>query len=304
MVRKLIVSTLVLAGLVTMAISIPALANQQNSANTLQDSALVIFEAPLSGTEEVPAVDTQASGRAIMVFDPDTMTLYYRVTVTDITNITMAHIHMGAVGVNGPVVFTLFPNGGASFGPEQPVSGSIVLDDDQVNELMSGNYYVNVHTTTNPAGEIRGQIGGFMPPTHFTASLSGDEEVPPVSTQASGDAHFMLDDGAGYRRLHYTLSVSETLTTVTMAHIHTGWPGQNGPVIVTLFNAAGGGVLDPDNPVQDSADITAEQLLHMLTGFTYVNVHTQANPAGEVRGQVSSLWSLHLPMIERGQEQE
>ncbi|MFW5898990.1 MAG: CHRD domain-containing protein, partial [Jiangellaceae bacterium] len=62
---------------------------------------------PLSGDEEVPAVDTNATGVAIIKFDGDELT--YKLNVANIEDVLMAHIHMGAAGENGPVVAWLYP---------------------------------------------------------------------------------------------------------------------------------------------------------------------------------------------------
>lgn len=120
------------------------------------DSDLEHFAAFLTGDQEVPAVGTNASG--VARFSLDGTTLAYEVAVRDIADITASHIHMGAPGVNGPVVYPLF-TGAGDFDPGSPISGTLMLTEDQANDLRAGNYYVNVHTVGYPAGEIRGQIG-------------------------------------------------------------------------------------------------------------------------------------------------
>jgi hypothetical protein len=128
-------------------------------------------------------------------------------------------------------------------------------------------------------------------PQTFTTQLSGGEEVPPVTTSATGTAEFNLSpDGISYQ-----LSVSD-ISDVTAAHIHSGNVGQNGPVIVTLYssdtpaNQTGGvfaqGTITADNlegsmQGKEISDLISE----MSNGVTYVNVHTQAYPDGEIRGQ-------------------
>lgn len=114
------------------------------------------FAAFMSGAEENPPVDTDATGVALFHLAEDG-TLSWDISVSDIEDITMAHIHEGAVGVNGPVVVTLY-GGTGDFDPDNPISGSAMLTPEQVDTLLAGNYYVNVHTTTYPAGEIRGQM--------------------------------------------------------------------------------------------------------------------------------------------------
>lgn len=135
------------------------------------------FVAPLSGSEEVPAVDTRARGQTVLHLSEDTHELQFKLIVSKIEGMTQAHIHCGAAGVNGPVVaflFGLMPmgvslNGIAAEGavtaadviprPDSPACpGGVANFDELVAKIWSGEAYVNVHTLQNPAGEIRGQI--------------------------------------------------------------------------------------------------------------------------------------------------
>lgn len=140
-------------------------------------------------------------------------------------------------------------------------------------------------------------------PTNFVATLSGDQEVPPVETRAHGVAKLQLD--ASGTELSYRLAVSR-LEGVTQAHIHCGTADVNGPVVAFLFALmpggvdiegvlASGGITDadviarPDSPecpggVEDLDDVVAR----LEAGEAYVNVHTLDQPGGEVRGQVQS----------------
>lgn len=124
----------------------------------------------LSGAEEVPPVATRGRGAAIAIQKPFRDSLSYVLVTTGLTDIVQAHIHTGAAGTNGPVVAFLFDgrsapvtrNGLLAMGEitasdlRGPLTGqplSALLD-----EMESGNTYVNVHTLANPAGEIRGQL--------------------------------------------------------------------------------------------------------------------------------------------------
>jgi hypothetical protein len=139
------------------------------------------FVAPLSGDQEVPARDTQAVGVATFKLSDDGTALLFKINVANIDNVVAAHIHCGAVGVNGPVGVTLF--GGAAGGGVTNgtlAEGTITAPDpgnacgwtdlDAVlAAIESGDAYVNVHTNDGvdppntgpgdfPGGEIRGQI--------------------------------------------------------------------------------------------------------------------------------------------------
>lgn len=251
------------------------------------------FDARLSGDKEVPQVDTEASGYAVMVLDNDMSTLYYRVTVSEIISVTAAHIHKGPPGVSGGVIFPLFTSG--VFDPQNPISGTLSLSLSEVADLVSGNYYVNVHTTDNPNGEVRGQLGLHKPPRDYQAYLAGIDEVPPVETVATAHAQFRLDQPEK-NMLHYEISVTGTIS-ITAAHIHTGWPDENGPVVIPLY--AGERPFDPLNPISGDVQFSAENLRDLLTGYLYVNIHTEDQPAGFIRGQIKQIFRLYLPLVAR-----
>jgi hypothetical protein len=257
-------------------------------------SGYTTFEAELSGAQETPPVTTTATGRAVMVLDSDLQTLHYRLMVTDLISITAAHIHLGAPGVSGGIVFPLY-TGGGPFDEDNPVSGTVVLTEtEQLNTLLAGNYYVNIHTSTYPAGEIRGQLLQFTPGSRYSARLSGAEEVPPVTTNATGMAEFLLNTSLD--SLQYDIRV-QNIEDITLAHLHRGARGQAGPPVIPLYT--GGGEFDPDHPLRGTAGLTAQDLLDLLTGYLYANVHTQSFPNGEIRGQVEAVtgYTLYLPIL-------
>jgi hypothetical protein len=132
------------------------------------------YSTHLSGDLEVPVRDTDAQGQAIFHLSKDGQSISYKLITANIENVTMAHIHIGAPAVNGPVVVWLYPSApplqlipGRSDGvlatgtitaaslrgqlAGQPLSALL--------ELMNrGEAYVNVHTTQFPSGEIRGNL--------------------------------------------------------------------------------------------------------------------------------------------------
>lgn len=129
---------------------------------------------------------------------------------------------------------------------------------------------------------------------NFRTHCMGQNEVPPVETRGQCQANFKLTkDGTG---LQYMLIVAN-IEFVTQAHIHLAPEGENGPVVAFLFGFVAEGVTT--NGVLAQGIITDADLIGPLTGGTiddlvaeleagnaYVNVHTQANPPGEVRGQI------------------
>lgn len=127
----------------------------------------------------------------------------------------------------------------------------------------------------------------------YSTVLSGDQEVPPVITQAAGIADFSpSNDGES---IEYTIT-ADNINGATAGHIHFGIESQNGEVVVTLFKFD-----SPQNEVSESGTINADDLSGPLEGMqisdlvdafndgnTYANIHTEQNPDGEIRGQIIS----------------
>ncbi len=120
--------------------------------------AFTAFTGRLNGAQQSPPVKTKALGQACIVLQPDG-TLSYKVSTSGLKGVA-AHIHKGLQGQNGPVVFPL------SGGPTVYQGTTKKLTKAQLQDLLLGRYYVNVHTATNPGGEIRAQLtGAFYPPS-------------------------------------------------------------------------------------------------------------------------------------------
>lgn len=111
----------------------------------------IVFKATLNGASETPANPSAATGNSTLTFNSTTKIFTVSTTYTGVTA-TAAHIHKGAVGVAGGVIFG-FTN------LASPITyTSVALDASQEADLMANMYYVNVHSTAYPAGEIRGQL--------------------------------------------------------------------------------------------------------------------------------------------------
>lgn len=124
------------------------------------------FRANLSGRNEVPPVPTRAQGQAVFQLSKDGSELSYKLIVANIEDVMAAHIHSGGPGVNGGVIVGLY-TGGLIEGRFNGVLAQGVISEasmgeadfaNLIDQIMSGNTYVNVHTSANPAGEVRGQI--------------------------------------------------------------------------------------------------------------------------------------------------
>src|SRR3954463_3388062 len=107
--------------------------------------------------------------------------------------------------------------------------------------------------------------------------LSGQDEVPPVATSASGGGTITIKDDK-------TISGSVSTSGIkgTVAHIHVGAPGNNGPVMLPLTRKG-----DSDWQVPMGAKLTDEQYKDFKAGKLYVNVHSDAHKNGEIRGPLA-----------------
>ena len=111
------------------------------------------------------------------------------------------------------------------------------------------------------------------------ASLDGKSEVPPNTSAAKGTAD--LDYDAASKKLSWKLTYTGLSGPATAAHFHgPAEAGKNAGVAVPIPNQA-------SSPVEGSATLTDTQAADLMAGKYYVNVHTAANPGGEIRGQVT-----------------
>ncbi len=237
------------------------------------------FGATLFGAQEVNAVATPAVGFGSLSLSEDsgnnTNTLSGRITTIGLAA-TAAHIHgPGAGGVNAPVLIGL---------TETPVGSGVwavpaaaTLTAAQVASLKAGDMYFNAHTTANPGGEIRGQIGRDV----RTAVLTGAQEVPANASAATGKGVVVIDPAT--RAM--TATATTTGVTGTVAHIHEEVAGVSGGVIFPLTQtAAASGIWST------TVTLTEAQYTALKSGRYYFNVHSAAFAAGEIRGQIGPVF--------------
>src|SRR5271166_6662065 len=112
---------------------------------------------------------------------------------------------------------------------------------------------------------------------NLKASMNASTEVPPNSSNGTGTLTATYDTDS--KKLFWKGSYSGLTGPATAAHFHTGEPGKNGGVAVAITPNA--------SPFEGSATLTDAQAADLLAGKWYVNVHTEANKGGEIRGQVT-----------------
>ncbi len=135
------------SGLVISAILFSVLSCNKDNKNPV-----VTFQAALNGSSETPPNNSTSTGVATLTYDTVAKKFSVTVSYTGIAP-TAGHIHKGAPGVPGGVVFGFTDVSKSPFTYSSPV-----LTDAQKNDLYTGNYYVNLHSAAYPEGEIRGQL--------------------------------------------------------------------------------------------------------------------------------------------------
>ena len=247
--------------------------------------------AVLSGAQEVPAVDTEAAGTAALQLDAN-LNLHFSITVTGLSGpITGAHFH-GPAGEdeNAGVIFPFIT---------EPFEGEHIegiwpeLTDEALEYLQHEGVYVNIHTAANPPGEIRGQVIG--PPTPGPglgpepgepislgyAVLDVEQEIPApaVDTDPVGTALFVIDKN---HDLFFNITVTGLSGPITGAHFHGPAPaGENAGVLFNITDTFHG-----NHAAGIWKGLTEEESDYLLHRELYLNIHTAANPPGEIRGQV------------------
>lgn len=124
-----------------------------------------------------------------------------------------------------------------------------------------------------------GMGGGASATETYRATLSGAQEVPQNSSAGTGSAEVMVNPST--MAMTYRVTYAGLTGPVTMGHIHGPAPaGQNAGVKIPFPSVA-------QSPITGSVTLTAEQYADLKGGRYYVNIHTAANPGGEIRGQLT-----------------
>ena len=257
------------------------------------------YGGPMSGAQENPAVVTTATGQGTAVISADGSTITYIVTYSGLSGtVNAAHIHTGAAGSNGGVILPLTPGPSPMVGTltaaNFAASGPVTTFAEAVAAIRAGTTYFNLHTTANPGGEIRGQI--LAAGDAYFADLNGAQENPPVATAATGKGIAVISADAN--TITYLVTYTGLSGTVNAAHIHTGAVGSNGGVILPLTPGASPmvGTLTSANFAASGPVTTfAQAVAAIRAGTTYFNLHTTANPGGEVRGQIGVTVAAPVP---------
>lgn len=266
------------AGSVVLAFALAAVggAAARSQANTLR------IAGAMSAANEIPTPKGDVSNArgtftATLTKSGTGAELSWRLEFSGLSgNAIAAHIHVAAPGVAGPVRVPLCAP--CSSG----VTGTATITADVLDAILTGRAYVNVHTPTNPAGEIRDQVGVVA---NVNTTLRAAQERPRPKgrlAKAKGTFAATVTRTGTSGVITWRLTFSKLSGRAIAAHIHSGARGKAGPVIVPLCAPCRSGA-------RGRATVSESVLNALESGRTYVNVHTKKNAAGEIRGQLPAV---------------
>ena len=227
------------------------------------------FSVDLSG--ESMGNETDAMGEASFTLEGNDLS--YDITVEGLfKDITGAHIHNYTDG--GSVLATLTFTGDVTSGNWSSEGTWSDLTDAQIEQLSQAEWYVNVHTAEFPNGEISGFI--LQDETLLFESTLGAVSSE-VTTTGSGEGSFVLNG----TELEYVVTVEGLNKDLTSGHIHNA----DGDVILTLTFS--GDAASGEWSASGTWNVTNTQILDLMEGEYYVNLHTADYPDGEVSGHIN-----------------
>ena len=228
------------------------------------NAAVYTYSCILNARQEAPPVASGALGGGRFVIDTDANTVTYRISFGGLTGTeNNAHIHgPAAQGVGGGVLVALPPG--------NPKVGVWNYLEVQEADILAGRTYANIHSTFAPGGEIRGQI------VQFNALLDAKQEVPANLSTGSGWVTATIDPFANI--INYYIFYEGLSGAVVNAHFH-------GNALHGVGSGVKAAIPFGPSPMIGTVAYAQDDEPALLSGRMYVNLHTAANPGGEVRGQ-------------------
>lgn len=252
----------------------------------LNSTGMRYFAGNMAGVNEVPLNSSAARGTVIVVYNTGTNELRLAGDYQNLSAVvTVAHIHVAAPGVVGPPVIQLATSGDST--------GTLVvvdtLTDVQETDLLAGNMYVNVHSGTYPDGEIRTQlVATTAGETHlFAVNLTADQVTPKIqASSAVGNALIIVDKVTGMA--YVTGAFQGINSNVIQAHIHRGAVGDTGSAVLPL-NIVQRSPVPHAGTFSGSGTLSSSSIDSMISGLTYIDIHSSSRVNGAMRGQLGDL---------------
>lgn len=238
----------------------------------------LVFHAELVGSEQIPAVSTDARGLITLLYSPDRSKVTVAGLLTGLEGaVNSIALHIGETGEVGAAIVDLLP---VLNGPR--LHGEVEVPPALLQNLLPDRVYASVSTTAHPGGAIRGQ---FICETDldYRAILQGSEVVPSSNSTAFGFGGLHFPTGSD--DLVYAFLVDGLSSPITSAALYLGEPGENGTLVyplTSIFQNFVQGVADLD-------DLPDNFLREAREGKYYVLIKTANFPDGEIRGQVGFL---------------
>lgn len=154
-------------------------------------SAQSYFIASCDGAQEVPPLATPALAKGRAVLNTNNTVTYELNAFGLPTAAFAAHFHSGAIGVAGPLLYTL-----TQTGPTTWAGTTTALTPAELTAINSNGFYMNIHTSANPNGEVRGQMLAVKPPGKFgTGCVGTNTQIPAISAgnSAAISMNFKID---------------------------------------------------------------------------------------------------------------
>ena len=231
------------------------------------------FTVWMNSAYEVPTVTGNAVGAGILSLEGTKLS--YQIAFSGLSGPAQAaHIHGPAPTSVATGVLTPLAAPSASSGT---MAGTLDISSytaDQLAALTNGQTYANMHTVLNPGGELRGQVA----PVNYMATLNGRSEVPPVDGSGTASASLQLVG----RQLYWAMNYTGLTSPANASHIH--GPATTSQAAGVLFGI--GNPTGTSGSLVGTQTLTTEEFNELVDGLTYVNIHTQINPGGEIRGQI------------------
>ncbi len=260
--------------------------------------ARTYFSANLFGSHEVPSVFSRGNGGiAIELISPTQIVVtgsFQNLEGNFDANIGGgAHLHIGFAGQNGPVTIpiraTLAPD--LKSGVFEAANNTFEITTEQLNNLGERKLYANIHTTTFPRGELRGQVVPAEASSIFRAFLSGNSVLPAVVSEGTGE---LLAEVYSDTLMILSGSINGLSSSILAATalqnrfgLSLGLAGQNGstnlPLQLSNPTENGGSIETTDNIFL----LNANQSTALYKRGIYANINTQNFPSGELRGQLT-----------------
>lgn len=230
------------------------------------------YDAKLSGAQVVGGSPSTANGTAKFLVSPDGQTVTYDITQT-VANAQSVNLHIGAPGEPATVARQLSNVSGHMTGTFTPTPA-------ESSAFPADLVYVDVTSAAFPGGEIRGQVTN-PGATVFVTVPTGAQQVPPVQTQSTAHASFILNADQSTVVFHVV-----TTATPTNVLVERGIGGSNGQVAYPLTPSQNGQQQQTLQKMDGMINMQQADSQALAAGRMYVNIQTAANPAGELRGQI------------------